>query len=314
MYKHFKPIIKLKHSYTLNENHGLYLSFKEAQLSEVQDLLTFAYETSEGQSHTDFIKSYALNMQEHIESLKRYKLLLESASEELLQLLNSFGELGQALVSEGFEYSLNIDIDTLYFFKSIGYDSYLRSEGYMIFEFMKGKKGYSVNQLSIGFTNEKPDVLRNEPSFIHRQISKFQELTTLEEINRHSDYCEELLINYFGVEEIYEIFHLEDSLAKQLIGEPLELYREIYRTAMYYGIKISLPVELKMLFNEEIFELIEAELRLYKKEAHKDILKEKYEMYCASLEEDKKMLMESLFIEQNLLDEYMSYVPKEMKE
>ncbi|MFK5709835.1 hypothetical protein [Lysinibacillus boronitolerans] len=315
MYKHFNQIIKVSSFYALNENYGIYLSFKEAQLSEVQDLLTFAYETSEGQLHTDFIKSYALNMQEHIESLKRYKLLLESASEELLKLLNSFGELGQVLVSEGFDYSLYIDVDTLYFFKSIGYDSYLRSEGYMIIELLRGKKGYKTNQLSVGFTSKSLDELKNEPSFIKRQISKFKDLNTAEDINEHMEYCNRLLFEYFDVKEIYELINLKDSIAKQLLGEPLEVYKEIYNTARFHSIKCSLPSDLKEIFNDDIYSLIVVENNISNKEAHKEILdNEKYIELCERLENRKKMLMESLSIDQNLLDEYMSYVPKEEKD
>lgn len=315
MYKYFNPIIKVSSLNALNKNYGLYLSFKEAQLSEVQDLLTFAYETSEGQLHTDFIKSYVLNMQEHIESLKRYNLLLESASEELLQLLNSFGELGQALVSEGFEYSLNIDVDTLYFFKPIGYDSYLRSEGYMILELLKDKKGYKANQLSVGFTNKSLDELKNEPSFIQRQISKFKDLNTPEDINEHMEYCNRLLFEYFDVKEIYELINLKDSIAKQLLGEPLEVYKEIYNTARFHSIKCSLPSDLKELFNDDIYSLIVVENNISNKEAHKEILdNEKYIELCVRLENRKNMLMEQLSFTQHLLDEYMSYVPKEEKD
>ncbi|WP_427108399.1 hypothetical protein [Lysinibacillus xylanilyticus] len=315
MYKHFNPIIKVSHSYALNENYGIYLSFKKNQLSEVQDLLAFANKTTEGQLHADFIKSYALNMQEHIERLERHKLLLESASEELLQLLNSFGELGQALVSEGFEYSLNIDVDTLYFFKPIEYDSYLRSEGYMILELLKGKKGYKANQLSVGFTNKSLDELKNEPSFIQRQISKFKDLNTPEDINEHMEYCNRLLFEYFDVKEIYELINLKDSVAKQLLGEPLKVYKEIYNTARFHSIKCSLPSDLKEQFNDDIYSLIVVENNIFNKEAHKEILdNEKYIELCERLEKRKNMLMEQLSFTQHLLDEYMRYVPKEEKD
>lgn len=316
MYKHFNPIIKVSHSYALNENHGIYLSFKKNQLSEVQDLLTFAYETSEGQLHTDFIKSYALNMKEHIECIERNKFSLETASQKLIQLLNNFEGLKQGLASEGFDYFLNIDVDTLYFFKPIGYDSYLRSEGYMILELLKGKKGYKANQLSIGFTTKSVDELSNEPSFIRKQIDKFSKLNTLEEVNSHAEYCEELLVEFYHVKEYGDFFLPESispmgSISKEILGNPLDFIREIYKVSTAQIIKISLPQELREKLNDEIIELIKNEGNINKKDTYKDLMKEEhFKSFCKDLFDRKTKLMNNLSINQTELDEYMGYLPE----
>lgn len=316
MYKYFNPIIKLEHSYMMTENYGIYLSFKDVELSALQNLLEFASETSEGKSHMDFIKSYIQSMQQHIEIVKNYKMLLESASIELLEIISSVEKLDDVLSSETFEYYLNVDIDTLYFFKPIEYDEYLKSHAYMIFEVTQLKRGYVVKQLSIGFTNKNVDEIKNEPSFIRKQIDKFSRLETLEDIYMHKDYCEELLINFFGVKNRRELLDIEgNTVAKSLLGEPIFILREIRKNSNYFGIRNQLPEHLKISFNEDLLQLIEVECGIYKKESFKDILDdEEYEEHCKYLSDRKKGLMENLLFEQHLLDEYMSYVPKEMKE
>ena len=128
----------------------------------------------------------------------------------------------------------------------------------------------------------------------------------------HKDYCENLLLEFFGVHKLNDLFKLEESTAAKLFGNPIEFYREIHSTSNFAIIKMSLPQRLKDNFNAEIQELIEVEVQINTKNAYKDILEEEhYTKYCEGLYSKKMKLMNSLSFQQALLEEYISYLPKE---
>ena len=311
MYKYFNKIISMESSFNLEGNHKIYISLREVELNSIDRLLEFSADSPDGQLHIDFIQSYKLFFRNHINYVKTVMESMELQSKELLGVLNGSDGVEGIFASINLGYFWSVNIDTLYFLKPLEFDNYLKSQAFLIIEVESTPSGYRVQQHSLGFTTQDINEIRNEPSFIKKQIEKFSTIDNLEDIYSHKDYCEDLLAELFGVRRS-ALYKLENSTAAKLLGNPLGLLVDIDNASNFMIIKTSLPQGLKDSFNAEIQELIEVEVRIKTKEAKKEFLKdETYTKYCENLYSKKMKLMNSLSFEQILLEEYMSYLPKD---
>ena len=311
MYKYFNKIITKELCYNWCEEYKTYTSLSEVEIDSLNKLIEFAADSSNSQLHIDFIQSYKLMFQNHVSYVKSVMESMEQQSEELLKILNESDGVEGIFNSINLGFYWNVDIDTIYFFKPLEYDHYLKSQSFIIIEVVNTPKGYKVQQHTLGFTTKDVNEMINEPSFIKKQIEKFSTIDNLEEIYSHIDYCKNLLVKLFGVRKFSELVKIEDSTAVKLLGNPLEIFREISGISKYKIIELSLPQRLKDKFNEEIVELIEVEVKINNKDDYKEIFEEQFKEYCESLYSRKMKLMNSLSFQQKQLDEYISYLPKE---
>lgn len=310
MYKYFNPIITMERSYNWEESYRIYTSMREVELASMERLLQFAADSPDGQAHIDFIQSYKSIFQTHIDYVKSVIESMELQSKELLEILNGSDGV-EGILALG--YFWNVEIDTLYFFKPLEFDDYLKSQAYMIIEVASTPSGYKVQQRSLGFTTQDINEIRNEPSFIKKQIEKFNAIDNIEDIYSHKDFCENLLVKLFGVQDYNELFRIRNSTAAKLLGNPIEFLREIRSISNFMIIKMSLPQRLNDNFNTDIQELIEVEVQINTKDDIKELFNEEnYAKYCESLYSRKTELMNSLSFQQTQLEEYISYLPKEL--
>ena len=313
MYKYFNKIITMGRSNIWGrEDYKFYTSVIEEEIKSLDRLIKFSADSPDGQSHIDFIQSYKSLFQNHINYVKSVMESMEFQSEELLDVLNGSDGAEGVYASENLGYFWNVEFDTLYFLKQLEFDDYLKLQAFLIIEVESTPRGYRVQQHSLGFTNLDINEIRNEPSFIKKQIEKFSTIDNLEGIYSHKDYCEDLLLKFFGVQKIQDLIKIEESTVTKLLGTPLELWREIRGISNFMIIKTSLPKRLKDNFNVEIQELIEVEVRINNKDNYKEIFEEEdFTKYCEKLYSRKSELMNSLSFQQKQLEEYMSYLPKE---
>lgn len=315
MYGYFNKIITLElinNSCENYESHGFYTSLLEVKIDEINKLIKYSADSPDYRLHTEFIQSYKTIFQNHINYVKSVMKSMEYQSNELIGVLNG---------SEGVEglnstiqlgYFWNVIYDTLYFYKPLEFDEYLKLQSFLIIEMEDTPSGYKVKHHSLGFTTLNNNEILNEPSLLKKQIEMFSTIDNIDNIYSHREYCGNLLIKIFGVRKLNDLFRLENSAAVKLLGTPKEFLREISRTSIFMIIKMSLPQRLKDSFNSEIQELIEVEYQINSRESYKEILGESYTKYCKDLFSEKTILMNSLAFHQNQLEEYMSCLPKDL--
>ena len=135
MYKYFDTIITKERSYNWgDDNYRVYTSMREVELASMERLLEFAADSPEGQLHIDFIQSYKSKFQNHIKYVKSEIESMELQSKELLRVLKSNDGVEGILASNDLGYFWNVEIDTLYFFKPLEFDSFLKSQAFIIIE------------------------------------------------------------------------------------------------------------------------------------------------------------------------------------
>lgn len=311
MYQFFNPVLKLEHSHAMNEDYKIYISFEKMKLSAIEDLLQFTNITPNGEWHFDFIQEYAQTFRNHINYVSSSMNSLSLFADEVLDFLNDNNNLvEESFELNGLKYYISFESDSYYIFTSLSYDKFLEKESYAVFEIQKTSKGYKLIQSAVGFTTKNIDDLRKHPSYIKEQIEKFNSLLSVEQLKEHKDYCENLIKRYFKVNEIYDLFELRDSLLAKILGNPMNLLREITSSYNKNIIKTCLlNNELNISITKELIQLILNERNIKDKDNHKDILEDKFEEYCNKLEQTKMELMSKLPIPQDTLDKYMSYLP-----
>lgn len=122
-----------------------------------------------------------------------------------------------------------------------------------------------------------------------------------------------MLLQCFNVNTTSELFNLEESYFTQFFGEPLEILRSINSKKTDNIIRLSLLNNSIEHITPELISLIRNKLRLLKFSDAEDLLDdETIQKNTQVAKEQIDYLMDSLNISQNVLNEYMNYLPKDL--
>lgn len=312
MLHNFNPILYLNLSHPKTSSYIPYLASKEIELSGLENLLDYSKNKLEGKSHSSFISNYILLLNNHIETIKSTMDSLPLLTQQLLKTIkDNINLVDETFELNGFKYYAWFEFESYFFFTSLGYDNFLEQDSYAIFEIKETSRGFSLIQVALGFTNQNLNDLRKHPSYLKKQIEKFDSLSSHGQLKEHLEYCYKLLQNYFNVKAKGELYNVQDGILTKILGKPLELLRTVRSKYNINTVKISLPNSLKENLTPTLIELILNEKSIDSKDEFKDILDDigEFEEYCNRLEHTKTELMSKLSISQDTLDKYMSYLP-----
>lgn len=259
----------------------------------------------------------ALNMdgssvfKEHIQSILSATKQMDNQMNELLFYINEASLFPQKTFSFlGRTYYSHIDSQAYFLLTPLQYDAFLEKQMFGIVELDMNKEKKAIRSCSIGFSAEKIISLLQYPLDLQEELDKFETMETIEESLAHATYCRQCLVSYFGVDDILELYEIEESYLLKYIGDPLVLLRTIQKKHNDNRIKISLHSTLPYPINKVIVELIYLERRVIKQEQLRKFWEEEqFTAYTKQLQHTKSRLLGAAGISQEQLNHLMDQMP-----
>lgn len=314
MLNNFNPILTID-SFGLGNNPQIYLAFKETEQHTIQQLINYARKLREGTKHIKFISEYYNLFQIHLDFINSTIESITQLSDKLTEHLN-YGEkldFEEKIEFNGCTYYITYSFDGWILFSHLAYDNHLEKDAYLLLNYTQSSKGLKATEKSIGFTNQSLDSLRKHPNYLQEQLDQLDKLSTIDEINIQFEKCEKLLLQCFNVNTIRDLLDLEGSYFTQFFGEPLEILRSINSKKADNIIRVSLLSNSIEHITPELISLIRNKLRFIKFSDAEDLLdKETIQKNTLDAQKQIDYLMSKLNISQDILNEYMSYLPKDL--
>ena len=148
-----------------NMNHvNLHISFKECEISTVDDIINYAHNKPGGENHIEFLKEYKSQIVDHISLIKQTMIISDTLSDALTQFLykkNKEEYTKTDVISLGsHSFYISYYKGEFTFITQIKYDSHLKMDMYLIFTYLYNGKTLKLNNSSIGYTDKALKDLR----------------------------------------------------------------------------------------------------------------------------------------------------------
>lgn len=307
MYHFFDPLLTIDGG--TDSPLTIYLATKQLELSTIEQLsYVTKQETSE---HISFNSDYLQRFKQHIHAIQSSIEPIQQQMHELLSYINdetlfprkSFSILGTT-------YHSHLNSQAYFLFSPLQYDEFLEKRMFSIVELDMENEEKKIRRCSIGFSSCEAASLLQYPMDLQLELEKFDTMETIEASIEHMEYCRQLLLNYFEVDDIIELYDIEQSNLLKYIGDPLVLLRTIQKKHNDTRIKLSLQAMLAKPINETLVELIHVERRVLKQEHLRRFWEEnQFTAYTKQLQQTKKRLMEATGISQEQLNLLMGQMP-----
>ncbi|MFF5995111.1 hypothetical protein AAGS61_10180 [Lysinibacillus sp. KU-BSD001] len=292
MYHFFQPLLHIDFGTNTRIHH--YLLLKEEELfarlgcSESSPFLS---------DHIHFVKSSIRLIQKQVYELTahlQYELCLPTRS---FSLHNT-------------TYYSHLNSYSYFLFSYLQYDALLKKHAFSIFELDVSTPDKKVRQCSLAFSSAHISDLLKYPIDLKIEIEKFDTMQSIEQSKKHLNYCQKLLMDYFDVNELVNLYDIEESLLLKYIGDPLVLLRTIQKKHNDNRIKLSLnPLTLHEI-DASLIELIHLERRVVKQEQLRNFLSaDDFNSYTKQLQQTKARMMCVLDITQEQLNVFMGCLP-----
>lgn len=307
MYHHFYPL--LSHDADTSSQIDAYIASKQIELSAIENQLSDTkQEASDGSL---FNLGHFLRLKRHVAAITSSRMLIDGQMTELLSYINEEALFPQKTFSFlGTPYYSHIDSQAYFLFSPLEYDAFLEKQMFWIIELDTREEKRKIHCCSIGFSAENISSLLQYPMDLQHELEKFETMETIEASQEHMTYCRQRLLHYFGVDDILDLYEIEQSHLLKYIGDPLVLLRTIQKKHNDNRIKLSLQSILPIPINKSTIELVHIERRVVKQEQLRRFWKEgQFTAYTKQLQQTKNRLMETAGISQEQLDRLMEQMP-----
>lgn len=317
MLNNFKKTLDLKRH--ANFNHvNLHISFKECEVSTIDDIINYAHNKPDGKKHIEFLQGYKSQIEEHISLIKQAMIESDTLSNDLTEFLceidkeeytkNDIVRLG------GHTFYISYYKGEFTFITQINCDSHLKMDMYLIFTYLYNGKKLKLHNSSIGYTDTALNDLRNHPSLLVQEIEKMDTLTNVEDVNIQYSKCQDLLKQLFNLNKVFDILSFNDTYYTNFFGNPDKLFSLMIHKRITNVIKLQLEQNNVSNVTPNLISLIKTENR-YKHHIFDEEFdtKESFDKQTEKLKNEKNSLMTSMQIDQDLLDNYMSFINLENK-
>ncbi|WP_413363318.1 hypothetical protein [Lysinibacillus sp. 3P01SB] len=307
MYHHFYPL--LSHDADTSSQIDAYIASKQIELSAIENQLSDTkQEASDGSL---FNLGHFLRLKRHVAAITSSRTLIDGQMTELLSYINEEALFPQKTFSFlGTPYYSHIDSQAYFLFSPLEYDAFLEKQMFWIIELDTREEKRKIHCCSIGFSAENISSLLQYPMDLQHELEKFETMETIEASQEHMTYCRQRLLHYFGVDDILDLYEIEQSHLLKYIGDPLVLLRTIQKKHNDNRIKLSLQSILPIPINKSTIELVHIERRVVKQEQLRRFWEEgQFTAYTKQLQQTKNRLMETAGISQEQLDRLMEQMP-----
>ncbi|WP_431026701.1 hypothetical protein [Lysinibacillus sp. LZ02] len=292
MYHFFHPLLHIDFGTNARIHH--YLSLKEEEL----------FAQSGCSESTPFLLSHIYFVKNSIQLIQKqvYELTAHLQHESCIPI-KSFSLHNTTYYSHLNSYSY-------FLFSYLQYDLFLERHAFSIFELDVSTSDKKVRQCSLGFSSAHISDLLKYPIDLKIEMEKFDTMQSTEQSKKHLVYCQTLLMDYFDVNELVDLYDIEESLLLKYIGDPLVLLRTIQKKHNDNRIKLSLKSRTSQEIEASLVELIHLERRIVKQEQLQNFLSvDDFNNYTKQLQKTKTRMMSGLRITQERLDAFMGCLP-----
>lgn len=307
MYHHFYPL--LSHDADTSSQIDAYIASKQIELSAIENQLSDTKQ--EASDDSLFNLGHFLRLKRHVAAITSSRTLIDGQMTELLSYINEEALFPQKTFSFlGTPYYSHIDSQAYFLFSPLKYDAFLKKQMFWIIELDTREEERKIRCCSIGFSAEKVSSLLQYPMDLQHELENFETMKTIEASWEHMTYCRQRLLHYFGVDDILDLYEIEQSHLLKYIGDPLVLLRTIQKKHNDNRIKLSLQSILPIPINKSTIELVHIERRVVKQEQLRRFWEEgQFTAYTKQLQQTKNRLMETAGISQEQLDRLMEQMP-----
>lgn len=307
MYHFFDPLLTIDEG--TDSPLTLYLATKRLELATIEQLM---YVTNiEDSGHISFSSDYLQRFKHHIDTIQSSIEPIQRQVHELLSYINNETHFPRKSFSVlGTTYHSHLNSQAYFLFSSMQYDEFLEKQMFTIVELDMENEEKRIRRCSIGFSSSDAASLLQYPVDLQLELEKFDTMESIDASVEHMEYCRQLLMDYFEVDDIIELYEIEQSNLLKYIGDPLVLLRTIQKKHNDNRIKLSLQAMLAKPINDTLVELIHVERRVLKQEHLRRFWEEnQFTAYTKQLQQTKKRLMEVAGISQEQLNLLMGQMP-----
>ena len=309
MYRFFNPLLSIAPSTGVHIDD--YLTGGKTKLSAMEQLLLYAKELPDPSSLIQSVADYMNRMEGHIQLIESAISQIPQHLKELRASLDVSGCFPAKcfIISDAIYYS-HIDLHRYFLFAPIGYDALLEKQLFSIVEISSDTTKKDIQHCSLGFSSEEIDSLMLYPLDLHIELEKFDAMESIEASEKHLEYCRKLLLAYFEVSELYDLYEIEESHLLKYIGDPLVLLRTIQKKHNDNRIRLSLAPHSPRQIDLALIELIHIERRVIKQAQLQQFWsREQFGSYTDQLQRTKRRLMMAAGISQEQLDIFIGHMP-----